>query len=285
MDELQLKVEEVLPHEWRFVYDEREVSLVEKLFDAVSLIQGGDTAAGEQVLASILASSPNHLDARVLLARLDLFRKETTKALNNLQATVKLGLEALPERFIIGQDRLEWVWPENRPFLRALASLGMAYYEGGKRKEAAETFRQILALDPRDHQGIRSSILELAFIMGDWEKVWELCTLFPDDQLVDMLFARPLALLRLGDVEAATRSLMTARDAYPLVARELRKKRHPRPACLDPEFVTLGGRDEAYLYWKRMGKFWRETPGAMELIESCTNESGAALKKRPSPRR
>ena len=31
-------------------------------------------------------------------------------------------------------------------------------------------------------------------------------------------------------------------------------------------YITVGGADEAYEYWQRMGKYWKETEGAPEFL-------------------
>lgn len=71
----------------------------------------------------------------------------------------------------------------------------------------------------------------------------------------------------------ADEALAEAVQWLPLVARELTKKRHPRPRGLDPRRVTVGGADQAYYYWEDQGQHWKNTPGAISWVRVCAGDS------------
>ncbi len=265
-----LKIEQILPHEWRFCYRVKEAKQMEELMTAVALLEHGEQTKAEEILHSIIESCPGHLDARYYLALLQLKRGRKEEALALWQEAAALGLCAFPRKFVIGEERLEWIWPENRPFLRAYTALGMANYQEGAREEGLATFLNLLSFNPADQQGIRGMALEAAFALGRPEEALRVCEKYSRDILVDTLYARPLALLQEGNIAEATEQLANAVQQYPLVARELLKKRHVRPRGSEPGFVEVGGADEAYEYWRRMGKYWKDTEGALDMLRERT---------------
>ena len=92
------------------------------------------------------------------------------------------------------------------------------------------------------------------------------CNRYKNDRLVDTLYGRPLALYQMGRSAQAKKALLNAVTLYPLVARELLKKRHVIPKNMSRSHVTLGGADEAYDYWQNLGVFWKRTEGALDLL-------------------
>lgn len=267
MPKRPLKMEEILPGEWRFGYPSKQAKLIKRLIDAVSELERGDLDGAEAKLRGLIDQHPPYIDGRHFLALVLFNKKLYDEALALWREAVELGISSLPERFVMGTARLEWLWPENRPFLRAYAWLGLALKQQGEAKEALAIFRNLLALDPGDHQGIRASALEVAFAGKLPEVVLEICGQFPADALVDVVYARPLALLQTGRKEEAEKGLARAIEDYPLVARELIKKRHLPVRSAQPGYIEVGGADEAYLYWLKMGKYWKGTLGALDLVK------------------
>jgi len=261
-----LKLEQILPNEWRFVFKAKEAKLLARIYEGVGLIEQGKYDQAEEVMRAIIEVYPAHIDARHFLANLRVFRDDKVAALAIWREAVALGKSAFPSSFLIGRDRLEWIWPENRAFLRACAGLGLALFNDGKPGEAGAIFSDLLNLDPRDHQGVRGAAIEIAFATDNLAEVTRICEAYADDFLVDTTYARPLSLIRHKRPNEARACLRTAIANYPLVARELLKKRHPRPKSADPGYVEVGGADEAYEYWRRMGKYWKASDGALEML-------------------
>ncbi len=261
-----LQLEQILPNEWRFVYRAKEAKLIDRIIEGVRLIEQGKYAQAEEIMRAIIQTYRAHIDARHFLATLLLLKNDKVGALAMWREAADLGRGAFPSNFLIGRDRLEWIWPENRAFLRASAGLALTLFNDGKPAEASGIFSDLLKLDPRDHQGVRGVAIEAAFAMDNLAEVTRICEAYSQDFLVDTTYARPLALIRNGKPDAAVSCLRTAISEYPLVARELLKKRHPRPKSADPGYVEVGGADEAYEYWRRMGKYWKAADGALEML-------------------
>ncbi|MDI6726350.1 MAG: tetratricopeptide repeat protein [Smithellaceae bacterium] len=266
-----LKIEQILPNEWRFCYRANEGKQIEKFMTATTLIDYGEHAQAEEILRSIIESCPGHLDARHCLAYLHLHKGRKEEALEIWREAVAIGMGAFPKKFVIGEGRLEWIWPENRSFLQAYAGLGTALHREGALKEALSIFSNLLSFNPGDHQGVRGIAIETAFALGRPDEVLRICEKYPGDILVDTLYARPLVLIQLGRREEAVKLLASATEQYPLVARDLLGRRHVRPRGSEPGFVEVGGADEAYEYWRRMGKNWKKTGGALDMLRQATS--------------
>jgi tetratricopeptide (TPR) repeat protein len=161
---------------------------------------------------------------------------------------------------------------DNRPFLRAYHGLALEILERGEVEQALEVFLRLLAWNPNDNKGIRSLAVDCYFRLGKPEGALEICERFPGDGMEALLYGRPLALVQLGEVERARAALAEAVEYLPLVARELVKKWHRRPKDMRPNRITLGGEDQAYLYWKEQGRYWEETPGALDLLREVLDD-------------
>lgn len=81
-----------------------------------------------------------------------------------------------------------------------------------------------------------------------------------------VVYGKALALFQLGKVKQAEKALDIAIKSYPLIAAELLKTRHTRPKSIFAHRVTLGGPDQAYVYGQDHGKYWKDTPGAIDFL-------------------
>lgn len=261
-----LTLEEVGPRQWRFVYPELYDELMERFHRGVELLEAGQLSEAERIFRATLARMPEHLDARHHLALvLDELRRKA-EARSVWDEAVKVGRTAFPAGFDPGRDRLEWGWLENRPFLRCLQGLALACRDAGEVEQALGLYRELLALNPNDNQGVRAVTVEALFELGRPGEVLALCRRYPGDIMPELLYGRALALFCLGRRDEADRALREAVAGSPLVAKELLKAKHRRPRSRFPGTVTMGGPDEAYEYWERQGKFWERTAGALDWL-------------------
>ena len=262
----KLKVERLGPKEWEFECAPEEYCLTSKFDSAVDLMEAGKDEEAEKILQAIIHAWPLHVDAHHHLALLLLGRGEMAAALDLWGKAAEIGLRSLPKEFVIGEDRLEWKSLNNRPFLRAYYGLGFALFDAGRIEAAHVIYNHLLAMNPNDNQGARGSAIESSFAMNLPAEVLRICNKYKGDVLVDSLYGRPLALMQLGRKALAEKALIKAIDQSPLIARELVKKRHRMPKSNFLAYITVGGADEAYEYWQRMGKYWKETEGAPEFL-------------------
>jgi tetratricopeptide (TPR) repeat protein len=262
----KLKVEPVGPKAWRFECAPEEYRLLDKFDSAVDLLEEGNEEEAEKILRAVIRAWPLHIDAHHHLALLLLSRGELKAALDLWGKATEIGLRSLPAEFVMGEDKLEWACLENRPFLRAYHGLGFALFDVGRIEAAHLIYNHLLAMNPNDNQGARGSAIESAFAMNRPAEVLRICNKYKKDVLVDSLYGRPLALWQLGKKTLAEKALIKAIDLSPLVARELVKKRHQMPKSTFVAYITVGGADEAYEYWQRLGRYWKETEGSLEFL-------------------
>ena len=276
-----LKVEQVGPKEWKFERLPGGARLMDKLDDGIDLMEAGNDEEAEKIFREIIKAFPQHIDARHHLALLMFYRGDLSVALELWGSAVEIGSQSLPEEFVMGENRLEWGWLENRPFLRACHGLGLALFDAGRVEAAHLIYNRLLAMNPNDNQGVRASAIESAFAMSRPKEVLRICNKYKGDCLADSLYGRPLAFFQLGRKAQAEKALISAIAMLPLIARELLKKRHRIPKAMSDGYLTVGGPDEAYEYWQRLGKHWKETEGALAFLAEVMSR----YQKRPSTKK
>lgn len=262
----KLKVEQVGPKEWKFECAPEEHRLLDKFDRGIDLLEEGNEEEAEKTFRAVIRAWPLHIDAHHHLALLLLSRGELSAALDLWGKAAEIGLRSLPAEFAMGADKLEWAHLDNRPFLRAYHGLGFALFDAGRFEAAHLIYNYLLAMNPNDNQGVRGLAVESGFALNRPAEVLRICNKYKKDVLVDSLYGRPLALWQLGKKTLAEKALIKAIDLLPLVARELVKKRHQAPKNICVAYITVGGADEAYEYWQRLGKYWKETEGALEFL-------------------
>jgi len=271
-----LKLSQVAPHEWEFVYPDIYDDLTDEFHRGCELCEEGDLDEAERVFKEVLALMPDHLDAIHHLALVLSERNLLDQAHDLWDQAVSIGRKALPQDFKLGRDRLEWGWLENRPFLRCLHGLALARYEEGEVEEALRLFQELLSLNPNDNQGVRAMAGEALFKLGRLEDALRISEQYRDDMMPETLYGRALALFKLGQRQEASVALKEAVEYLPLVSKELLKTKHRLPRTARPDVVTLGGADEAYYYWERWGQFWEEDPEVLEWLRGMTRQAAKA---------
>ncbi len=261
-----LKMEQVGPKAWTFAQPPCAAQVAGNFDRGLDLMDEGDAEEAEQIFRAVIKVCPLHIDAYHHLALLMFRRDELAASLNLWGQAVEIGLQSLPEEFVIGEDRLEWIQMKNRPFLRAYFGLGIALFSAGRIESAHVVYNQLLSMNPNDNQGVRAMAMESGFALDRPDEVLRICEQYPEDVMADSLYGCALAFLQLGEDEKAKKALIKAIGLLPMVAQELLKKRHRAPKHLFTEFITVGGGEEAFEYWQRMGGYWKETEGALDYL-------------------
>jgi hypothetical protein len=75
-----------------------------------------------------------------------------------------------------------------------------------------------------------------------------------------------LALVLLDEKDKAINAYEKAKAEFPLVAKELKKKRHTKPKPALEGYIAHGSTEEAFEYWKEFGSYWANSEKAMLLI-------------------
>lgn len=223
-----------------------------------------------------LSISPLCADAYVLLA------EESAKSLEEAKALYARGVEAGelalgPKTF---KEDVGYFWGllETRPYMRARAGLAQALWTSGNRDEAIAHYREMLRLNPGDNQGLRYVLAAALLEIGDDEALQELLKAYDQDGSPYWTYTKALL---------AFRAAGATEQAGTLLAEAVRSNAHV-PAFLSggkelpkiaPDYITLGGEDEAAEYARDCGEAWRRTAGALDWLRQV-----AAELPPPSPR-
>ncbi len=268
------KLQKVGPHEWRFrwpqdFYDEALI-----MDDAIELAAQGDEGEAERRLRAVLERSPEHIDIMQALAQVLNHTDRKEQAGTLWRKAVDLGRSAFPPRaFKVGRDLLEWDWLENRPFLRCLRGLMYhSHFDLGETNKALDLAYELLALNPRDNQGVRASAMSWLLAAGRDVEAVELAERYPDDFFPETTYGRALALYRLGRTPEADSTLKAAIDNLPAVTAELLRDTHRAPSNAHSGYESIGGTDQAYNYWEVDGQLWEGSGDALDWLRRIQSE-------------
>lgn len=262
-----MKLVEMRKNNWGFEEDSTFThEIFEKFDQALDIWRAGHDEDAERMLHAVVAECPNHIDAIHHLSLIYREQGRETEAYICCQAAVGIGLHALPKKFNWKTARMEWALLENRPFMRAYHNLGMWNLDNAMYDEAIEIFGRLLSMNPNDNQGVRYLLPYCWFEQDALSRIVTHCRKYRDDSAPEILYSEALALARLGRNEEALEALENCVVKLPLVGRELLKKRHPRPKSLLEGYISHGGPDQAYYYWKLFGKYWSGSESALELL-------------------
>ena len=149
-------------------------------------------------------------------------------------------------------------------------SYGLQLWDRGQTEDALEVFENLIRLSPNDNLGVRSLAVGYYLELKEPSGVLSICRQFKNDAMEHVAYGKALALFQLRKVKQAEKALDIAIKCYPLIAAELLKTKHRRPKGISAKHVTLGGPDQAYVYWQDRGRYWKDTPGAMYFLRNRT---------------
>ncbi len=211
-----------------------------------------------------LEISPDCADAYALLAA------ETAKSLSEkadlFEQGVRAGERALGKEFLEEAAGGFWGLIETRPYMRARLGLASSLWGLAQRSAAIEHAREMLRLNPSDHQGVRDVLLEWLLTEGKDEEAGALLKRYEGDASADWLYGRALHALRTGGRSAkADRLLREAMEENAFVPAYLLDEK--KPPEHGPELIELGGESEAMEYADGCQGIWYFTPGALEWVK------------------
>ncbi len=236
------------------------------------MYQAWETRARQARLAlakRALKTSPLCADAYVLLAEEGARSVEEAKAL--YARGVEAGELALGPKAFKEDVGLFWGFLETRPYMRARAGLAQALWALGSREEAIAHYRDMLRLNPNDNQGIRYILASALLETGDDEALRELLKAYDEDGSPYWTYTKALLAFRASGATKEVAALLT---------EAIRSNRHV-PAFLSgekgvpkaaPDYITMGGEDEAAEYARDCGGAWAGTAGALEWLRQVAAE-------------
>lgn len=136
----------------------------------------------------------------------------------------ELSRTFIPDEFDTKKDRLPWSYLGNRAFLRAQFNYALECLNDENFKEGISLLTQLLSLNPKDNQGVRYTLLELYFEIGELKKAKSLLNKFKKDYSIEFLYGKvAVAVLELEFFEAK-QFLEEAMERNPHVPSLLKKE-------------------------------------------------------------
>lgn len=177
-------------------------------------------------------------------------------ALHHAEALLRLTLKCYQAEGL----KLEWAWHENRPAMRLLERLvGMLRLTKNFPEAVRVAEWMVLTLNPNDNQGLRSNLIHDYLRLGKIAEALSLSKHYPDD-MAEMSYGTALAIFMDHQNQAAQLALSTARKRYPEVAKMLLADK-PKQPRLREGMVQVGGKDEAWYYFKDNFDVWKLSGG------------------------
>jgi tetratricopeptide (TPR) repeat protein len=209
-------------------------------------------------------------DAYIVLA--EEAARTPEEARNWYQRGVEAGEHALGPEVFANEAGNFWGLVETRPYMRAREGLADCLSFLGEHNAAIQHYRDMLRLNPNDNQGIRYKLLNSLMEVNDIDGTEELLQQFHDETSTVWLFTRALvSFIRQGD---STRARTLLKDAIKqnahVVAYLLEQERLPRTI---PEYISLGGKDEAAGYVTEFARHWVNTPGALQWLKTVVEKN------------
>jgi len=169
---------------------------------------------------------------------------------------------------------LPWGFLENRPALRLLAHHAFRLLEqetdNAPNLGIIRPAERLLALNPNDNHGLREHLARAYIACGAPARAVALSDRFPDD-FCAMSLNRILALHRLDRLEEAGTALRAAAEHHGTAIRMLLAD-NPRQPRLSEHGITMGGKDEAWLYRQTHLHLW-EQDGALRWLRGAWKEA------------
>jgi tetratricopeptide (TPR) repeat protein len=209
-----------------------------------------------------LIVSPDCADAYVILANQAASRDQARQL---LEEGVAAGQRAIgPQTFEKTAGHF-WLDQRTRPYMRARLGLAQCLWESGKRDQAVEHYSDMLRLNPGDNQGVRYLLLGALVDLDRDQDAQRLLQRFEHDRSAEWAFTTALLAFRREGDSAISRSVLRAAVDMNRFVPDYLVGNKSMPA-LPPEYISLGGEDEAMSYAAQFLRTWRSSSGAIPWL-------------------
>ncbi|HUQ47258.1 MAG TPA: hypothetical protein VM053_03320 [Gemmatimonadaceae bacterium] len=190
------------------------------------------------------------------------------------EEAVRAGARAIGEKAFDEDVGHFWGILETRPYMRARARLASCLWDLGEKQAAVAHLQELLRLNPGDNQGNRYLLLDFLIQLREDEAVETLLAANQDEGGTGWLYDKARWLIqRHAPVSEISFALDDALETNPFVPIFLLgRKRVPTEM---PDYLRLGGEEEAGAYCMAAKPDWVKTPGAIEHVR----KAAARLKK------
>lgn len=216
-----------------------------------------------------LTISPLCADAYVMLA------EEAAVTVEECHAFYAKGVEAgelaLGKEAFVDDIGHFWGLLETRPYMRARAGLAQTLWALEERDQAIAHYQDMLRLNPNDNQGIRYLLAACLLEVGDHVALQVLLDAYDEDGTAEWAYSKALlAYRKAGDTDQSRRLLGKAWNANSHVPSYLTgKKKLPKTL---PDYISIGGEDEAVAFVHHAAPAWRQTQGAIGWLEQVIGQ-------------
>jgi tetratricopeptide (TPR) repeat protein len=209
-----------------------------------------------------LEISPDCADAYILLAGESSDTEEEARHL--LELAVEAGKRALGPQYFEENVGHFCGLVETRPYMRALAAMAEFLEYLGERERAIDCGRELLKLDPDDHQSNRYLLTKLLLLEGRDAEAGDLLKQYQESTAI-WAYSHALWVFRtMGESEEAFEALIEAFNQnhfVPMYVTGVLKL--PEEV---PDYYSPGSEEEAIICVGECFEPWIESPRAMEWI-------------------
>jgi tetratricopeptide (TPR) repeat protein len=266
-DNLKPIVRQYYDNEWVFVYpssvDNKRV--YDEFWEGVEFLDNEDIIA-EEIFKGIILKHPYYIDAYNHLAIAYRNQKKSFESLLTAEKAYQLGKSFFPAEFNFKTDKLIWSHLDNRPFLRACQTYGLECQYHKDYSTAIEIFKENLALNEDDNQGIRYLLLEIYFETQDYNEARQLIIKHSEDYSIEFKFGIVALDIIEGNFEKADQNMIISEKTNKFFVDEIIKYKHIKPPVFripgEPFFdagIPIGSIQQAYEYWSRNKKLYKTT--------------------------
>jgi len=150
-------------------------------------LETDDVGEALRLVHEALELDPDCTDAQRLMVAL--LPTSVAKRLHLMREVVEKAERAMSKSFVQKNTGHFWGMVSTRPYMRAKQHLGELLAETGDFAGAIATFEQMLKLNPKDNQGMRSPLLGLYLAANRPEAAGHLMSLYEGEEEVDACFA------------------------------------------------------------------------------------------------
>jgi tetratricopeptide (TPR) repeat protein len=225
-------------------------------------------------LEQLITREPEFIDSHAHLSFAFHRQGKPKKALDAALAGVAIGERLIPEGF---HGAIEWGYLENRPFLRALHGVVLAYMRLRRHKDAASFIDKMPAYNPNDNQGVRYLLGSEVLRAGD--KIRAETVLNENaDNYPPYYYELGLLHIMNGDWVKAATALRQGFCANIYLAEILCGHSDPQPLAIW-HGSNLAQPDTATDYMKMYGNLWFRHPDSFAFVRWLFNHSSVMAER------
>lgn len=206
--------------------------------------------------------SPLCADAYTILGN---HSQSSETAIEYYKQAVAAGKKALGSDFCEYKGCF-WLAIETRPYMRARAELARAVWKKGKKSESIKHYFALLELNPFDHQGLRYELAPYLLATKRYQELHALLDEYHDDAEATWPYTR--VLLEFFEHGKTPQLAELFRDA--LENNKHIPKYLIKPSTIPkrmPQFITMGGEDQAICYVKENKDLWHSDKRAIAWLK------------------